>query len=346
MPRRRRADGNGAAGGLGRVGTGAGLHISRPSPPVVLYRAQNQAVRHSLRRVRHGQDAAGRDVCGSDDGPSTPPAVPAYSRAAGLERLDGPVRLPQHPGEPLRFHAVSGHRPRRRPAGEPAAGVFCLPGRDEPGPRSSIIWRIICRRWSRAPTAFPCMRTCRIWSCRPICLSPARSMWTKRRTVFRARCWTGRTRWILTKRRNWRGSSIGKGQARLDEDLGMSARQRQALFLSARAANVGRARERLSQIDAAFPERALAALQAVNDLLYAHRLHFAYRVRDDVLMFLANSFDAETGQGLLLPDVAENFHAGAGLANPAESPAEAAWPERDAGPAAGPASILGRGRAD
>lgn len=98
-----------------------------------------------------------------------------------------------------------------------------------------------------------------------------------------------------------------KGPARLDEDLGISALQRQASFLSSRVTNVGRARERLSLRDAAFPERALAALQAVNDLLYAQRLHFAYRVRDDVLMFLANSFDAETGQGLLLPDIAENF---------------------------------------
>ena len=103
------------------------------------------------------------------------------------------------------------------------------------------------------------------------------------------------------------GSIGGKGQARLDEDLSLFPAQRQALFLSARAANVGRARERLSQIDAAYPERALTALQAVNDQLYAHRLHFAYRVRDDVLMFLANSFDAQTNQGLLLPDLAENF---------------------------------------
>ena len=103
------------------------------------------------------------------------------------------------------------------------------------------------------------------------------------------------------------GSAGGKGQARIDEDLGLSSAERQALFLSSRAANVGRARERLSQIDAQFPERALAALQAVNDQLYAHRLHFAYRVRDDVLMFLANSFDAQTNQGLLLPDTRDNF---------------------------------------
>ena len=103
------------------------------------------------------------------------------------------------------------------------------------------------------------------------------------------------------------GSMAAKGIARMDDELGASASQRQTLFLTARVANVGRARERLSQIDAAFPESALFALQAANDLLYAHRLHFAYRVRDDVLMFLANSFDAETQRGLLLPDTGENF---------------------------------------
>ena len=92
-----------------------------------------------------------------------------------------------------------------------------------------------------------------------------------------------------------------------DEDLGASPAARQVLFLNARAPSVGRARERLSRLDAAFPDRALAALQAVNDLLYAQRLHFAYRVRDDVLMFLANSFDGETGAGLLLPEPEANF---------------------------------------
>ena len=103
------------------------------------------------------------------------------------------------------------------------------------------------------------------------------------------------------------GIGDGKGVALLDEDLGLSPLQRQALFLSTRVGNVGRARERLAQIDPTFPPRALSLLQAVNDRLYPARLHFAYRVRDDVLMFLANSFDAETGQGLLRPDLAENF---------------------------------------
>lgn len=98
-----------------------------------------------------------------------------------------------------------------------------------------------------------------------------------------------------------------KGGGRLEEDGGMPPLRRQALFLGARVAHVGRARERLAQLHTDFPTHALSALQAVNDLLYAHRLHFAYRVRDDVLMFLANGFDSQTGQGLLLPDREANF---------------------------------------
>ncbi len=99
----------------------------------------------------------------------------------------------------------------------------------------------------------------------------------------------------------------GKGVITLDELLGSDAAQRQTLFLAARVAGFGRAKERLTQIETSFPERALTALQTVNDILYAHRLHFAYRVRDDVLMYLANSFDAETRLGLLRPDAPENF---------------------------------------
>ena len=107
--------------------------------------------------------------------------------------------------------------------------------------------------------------------------------------------------------------TLSKGRASLDEDTAATAAQRQALFLAARVPTVGKARERLSVIDPAFPDRALSALQAVNDQLYAARLHFAYRVRDDVLMFLANSFDAETHSGLLTSDAEGNFRLGLDL---------------------------------
>lgn len=98
----------------------------------------------------------------------------------------------------------------------------------------------------------------------------------------------------------------GKGAAFAWEDAGLPA-QAQRVFLQSRMVGVGRARERLSQIDPEFPARALAALQAVNERLHTLRLHFAFRVRDDVLVFLANAFDAQTSQGLLLPDSEENF---------------------------------------
>lgn len=99
----------------------------------------------------------------------------------------------------------------------------------------------------------------------------------------------------------------GKGAGlALGEDTALPA-ERQRLFLGSRVIGVGRARERLSQIKAGFGERALAALEAVNERLHAYRLHFAFRVRDDVLVYLANAWDAQTYQGLLLPGREENF---------------------------------------
>ncbi len=105
---------------------------------------------------------------------------------------------------------------------------------------------------------------------------------------------------------------VSKGRSGPDEETASPA-QRQALFLASRLPSVGKARERLAMIDPNFPERALSALQTVNDLLYPHRLHFAYRVRDDVLMFLANSFDAETNASLLTSGPLENFLLGLDL---------------------------------
>ncbi len=108
-------------------------------------------------------------------------------------------------------------------------------------------------------------------------------------------------------------SSVGaaKGFGILEDDLGGIAEsgpaRRQALFLAARVPDVGRARERLARIAADLPARALALLEEANALLYPRRLHFAYRVRDDVLMYLANSFDADTATGLFLPDTDANF---------------------------------------
>lgn len=109
------------------------------------------------------------------------------------------------------------------------------------------------------------------------------------------------------------GQTEAKGLLSVNDAVAVTSIQRQALFLRARITSIGRARERLSQINPAFSGQALALLQAVNDKLYVHRLHFAYRVRDDILAYLANSFDSESGQGLLLPDPQENFTLGLDL---------------------------------
>ena len=107
------------------------------------------------------------------------------------------------------------------------------------------------------------------------------------------------------------GAAAVKGRGLLEDDLGGIAEagpaRRQALFLAARVSSVGQARERLARIAPGFPARALALLEEANALLYPRRLHFAYRVRDDVLMYAANSFDAETDAGLFLPDAEANF---------------------------------------
>ncbi len=107
------------------------------------------------------------------------------------------------------------------------------------------------------------------------------------------------------------GIGAAKGFGVLEDDLGGIAgsgpARRQALFLVARVSSVGQARERLARIAPDLPARALALLEEANALLYPRRLHFAYRVRDDVLMYLANSFDADMDTGLFLPDIEANF---------------------------------------
>ena len=74
-------------------------------------------------------------------------------------------------------------------------------------------------------------------------------------------------------------------------------------------AGVAGAREKLARLRAdRLAERALDALAGLNDLLEPRGLHFGYRVRDEVLTYLANSFDGD-GRGLLLDDPEANFAA-------------------------------------
>jgi hypothetical protein len=90
---------------------------------------------------------------------------------------------------------------------------------------------------------------------------------------------------------------------------GLSPAVRQAVFLRRRVTDVAAARAKLRQIT----NRDLAAvivdrLVEVNALLEPQELHFAYRVRDEVLCYCANSFDSD-GSGLLTPDAPQDVNA-------------------------------------
>jgi MoxR-like ATPase len=77
--------------------------------------------------------------------------------------------------------------------------------------------------------------------------------------------------------------------------------ERQRLFLSSRMETVQTARARLSAINPAYPERVLTVLSDLNARLEPRGLHFGYRVRDEVLRYIAAAFTAG-GEGLLRTD--------------------------------------------
>jgi hypothetical protein len=77
--------------------------------------------------------------------------------------------------------------------------------------------------------------------------------------------------------------------------------ERQRLFLASRVETVRAATEQLSAIDPTYPEHILAVLSDLNARLEPRGLHFGYRVRDEVLRYVAASF-AGRGDGLLAAD--------------------------------------------
>ena len=84
----------------------------------------------------------------------------------------------------------------------------------------------------------------------------------------------------------------------------ISPAMRQAVFLQARVVTAKAARERLRQAGEAqedFAARVVNTLAEINDILQPHGLAFAYRLRDEVLRYCANSFDQD-GIGLLVPE--------------------------------------------
>ena len=91
----------------------------------------------------------------------------------------------------------------------------------------------------------------------------------------------------------------------------------QAVFLQHRAATVAAARRRLAEIGGGknligagehLAEQIVETLAAANQILQPQGLHFAYRVRDEVLRYCANSFDRD-GMGLLVPERPEDVQA-------------------------------------
>jgi hypothetical protein len=77
--------------------------------------------------------------------------------------------------------------------------------------------------------------------------------------------------------------------------------ERQLLFLVARVETVQAATARLAAINPTYPERVLETLSALIERLEPRGLHFGYRVRDEVLRYVAASFTAG-GDGLLVAD--------------------------------------------
>ena len=82
----------------------------------------------------------------------------------------------------------------------------------------------------------------------------------------------------------------------------------QALFLHARTRTVAAARTKLRNVSrqgADFAVLIVGRLTEANDILEPHGLHFAYRIRDEVLRYCANSFDTDGG-GLLTPEATDD----------------------------------------
>lgn len=93
-----------------------------------------------------------------------------------------------------------------------------------------------------------------------------------------------------------------------DRAHGLTPERCQAMFLYARAQTVAAARTKLRSLSpggADFAEQVVTRLAEANEILEPHGLHFAYRIRDEVLRYCANSFDTD-GSGLLNPTAADS----------------------------------------
>jgi len=96
-----------------------------------------------------------------------------------------------------------------------------------------------------------------------------------------------------------------------EAEVTVTPEQRQAMFLYARAQTVATAKTKLRSVSSSggdFAEQVIHRLAEANDILEPHGMHFAYRIRDEVLRYCANSFDTD-GVGLLTPEGTENGEA-------------------------------------
>ncbi len=85
----------------------------------------------------------------------------------------------------------------------------------------------------------------------------------------------------------------------------VSTTDRQNVFLYSRADDAPQARAQLSALDPKLSQTILDTLVKLNTLLEQVELGFAYRVRDEILIFCANAFDTD-GSGLLCPETPHN----------------------------------------
>jgi len=96
-----------------------------------------------------------------------------------------------------------------------------------------------------------------------------------------------------------------------EAEVTVTPEQRQAMFLYARAQTVAAAKAKLRSVSSPggdFAEQVIHRLADANDILEPHGVHFAYRIRDEVLRYCANSFDSD-GVGLLTPEGTDNGEA-------------------------------------
>jgi MoxR-like ATPase len=81
---------------------------------------------------------------------------------------------------------------------------------------------------------------------------------------------------------------------------------RQRLFLENRVTTLEEARARLEVIHSAFSSKVIAMLSEANNILVERTLHFAYRVRDEVMRYVAASF-YQDGRGILVEEPGANL---------------------------------------